>query len=116
MMLLPISLKANMIVPPIVTRKYCEPSRTRRKRIDKVQRATIIGLRKANLCVKEIATQTGSSRATIFRVLKSLKQPNVKHLKKMGRPSKTTEEIDKFIVETVEENRKLVPKLVQKAV
>ena len=34
----------------------------------------------------------------------------------MGRPSKTTEEIDKFIVDTVEENQKLVPKLVQKAV
>ena len=115
-MFLPISLTANMIVPPIVARKYCESTRTSRKRIDKVQRATIIALRNANLCVEEIATQTGSSRATIFRVLKSLKQPNVKHLKKMGRPSKTTEEIDKFIVDTVEENRKLVPKLVQKAV
>ena len=98
-MFLPISLTANRIVPPIVARKYCESTRTSRKRIDKVQRATIIALRNANLCVEEIATQTGSIRATIFRVLKSLKQPNVKHLKKMGRKLDT---VEKFVVDTVE--------------
>ena len=52
----------------------------------------------------------------MFRVMKSWKSgaiPNAQK-KKLGRPNKTTTEQDAFIVDAVENNRKMVPRLVQR--
>ena len=104
-----------MIVPPKCTARLAP-----RKRLSKAQTASIIALKEACVEVERIIQITDTSRATVFRVLHSMKQAvlPIPHTvnKCIGRPRKTTVEMDNFIVESVELNKKLMPKEVQKMV
>ena len=105
-----------MILPP----PKCAVRLVPRKRLSKAQTASIIALKEACVELERIIQITGTSRATVFRVLRSMKQtasptPHTAS-KSIGRPRKTTVEMDNFIVESVESNRKLLPKEVQKMV
>ena len=105
-----------MILPP----PKCAVRLVPRKRLSKAQTASIIALKEACVELERIIQIIGTSRATVFRVLRLMKQtasptPHTAN-KSIGRPRKTTVEMDIFIVESVESNRKLLPKEVQKMV
>ena len=108
---------ANMILPKSANQSNTSLGvrRSSRKKISVERRAALIALREAGVCIDEIQKQTGASRASIFRLARASKYPKSKN-KKAGRPKKTTEEMDNFIVDNVERNRKLLPKQVQKMV
>jgi transposase len=59
-----------------------------------------------------IAKQTGCSRATVFRTIRNEAFPK-SVLKKQGRPRKTSPEQDKWLIQAVEDNRKLVPRQIK---
>ena len=62
-----------------------------------------------------IVQETGVSRRSVFRLLaKSKLTENKVSDKKLGRPQKTTDVMDDFIIATVEANRKTSPKELQK--
>ena len=87
-----------------------------RPRINIMQRCSIVAYLKCGISVSSICQETGTSRATVFRIMKSWKSgaiPNAQ-TKQLGRPKKTTTEQDAFIVDAVENNRKMVPRLVQR--
>ena len=87
-----------------------------RPRINIMQRCSIVANLKCGISVSSICQETGTSRATVFRIMKSWKSgaiPNAQK-KQLGRPKKTTTEQDAFIVDAVENNRKMVPRLVQR--
>ena len=108
---------ANMILPKSANQSNTSLGvrRSSRKKMSVERRAALIALREAGVCIDEIQKQTGASRASIFRLARASKYPKSKN-KKAGRPKKTTEEMDNFIVDNVERNRKLLPKQVQKMV
>ena len=101
---------ANMILPKSANQSNTSLGvrRSSRKKISVERRAALIALREAGVCIDEIQKQTGASRASIFRLARASKYPKSKN-KKAGRPKKTTKEMDNFIVDNVERNRKLLP-------
>jgi len=89
----------------------------RSKNLSRAEIASVLVLKKAKVALKDIITLTGISRATVFRVLQASKpdgSPKKNGNKPVGRPRKTTVEMDNFIVSCVEDNRKIVPKQIQK--
>ena len=89
----------------------------RNKNLSRAEIASVLVLKKAKVALKDIITLTGISRATVFRVVKASRSdgsPKKNGNKPVGRPRKTTVEMDNFIVSCVEDNRKMVPKQIQK--
>ena len=95
----------------------------KKKNLSRAEIASVLVLKKANVALNDIVSLVGVSRATVFRVLKASRSgtssskngnSNLQSKKRVGRPRKTTVEMDDFIVKCVEDNRKLVPKQVQK--
>ena len=68
------------------------------------------------ISVDSISKETGVSQATVFRILKSWNLGAIPNppMKKPGHCKNTTAEQDAFIIDTVENNQKLVPRVVQK--
>ena len=110
-----VSTPANrMILPPEKSaRSKKVPTRKGTKNFSQVTRSIIAALAEAHVEFDQIIKQTGASRATVFRILRALKKNELK-TKKVGRQSKTTPEMDKFIIDSSESNRKLLPKELQK--
>ena len=106
-----IPIACNMILP----RKAHSASK---RRLSQAEVCSILVLRDAAIEVKKIMELTGVSQSTIYRLLKHSTQPPQTSFpaskKPVGRPRKTTEEMDKFILDTVNSNRKLVPRQIQK--
>ena len=95
----------------------------KKKNLSRAEIASVLVLKKANVALNDIVSLVKVSRATVFRVLKASRSgtssskngnSNLQSKKRVGRPRKTTVEMDDFIVKCVEDNRKLVPKQVQK--
>ena len=102
-----------MILPEKSARFQKVQNRKGRKKLSGTTRSIIAALAEAQVELNQIVKQTGASRATVFRILRALKTSQPK-TKKAGRRLKTTPEMDEFIVDSVQSNRKLLPKEVQK--
>jgi transposase len=84
-----------------------------KKRMQLSERLAIWTSYKAGCSVKTIAENVRVSERSVYRVIRSMQLTGSlfqRKTKKLGRPSKTTKEMDNFIVGEVENNRKLVPK------
>ena len=75
------------------------------------------GIRATNfsIVVPCSSSQASCTTLTVHRTLKQHREEEPwKDKVQLGKPRKTTPEEDKFIVDTVENNRKIVPREVQK--
>ena len=102
-----------MILPEKSARLQKVQNRKVIKKLSVTKRSFIVALAEAQVELNQIVKQTGASWATVFRILRALKTSQPK-TKKAGRRLKITPEMDKFIVDSVQSNRKLLPKAVQK--
>jgi transposase len=87
-----------------------------KKRMQLSERLAIWTSYKAGCSVKTIAENVRVSERSVYRVIRSMQLTGSlfqRKTKKLGRPSKTTKEMDNFIVGEVENNRKLLPKQIQ---
>lgn len=87
---------------------------TKKKKLSDTTKNAIVAMRRLGISCKAIANETGASRASVFRVVRSQITPLKKFLKKRGPKPKTTPEMDQFLVDCCEENRKLTPRELQK--
>jgi transposase len=88
------------------------PLKNKRTNCNKVVKTAILNARKAGMEIGTIVTLFGVSRATVFRIMRSFRltgkiEDNACY--RSGRKKKTSPEMDSFIVESVEENRKMIP-------
>ena len=102
-----------MILP--VKSKSCA-----KKKLTSVERATITAYLKAGLDPEAIVRQTDASLRTVYRVKESIRNEHISNRKAaptkktVGRPKKTTAEMDNWLIENADSNRKLLPKQLQK--
>lgn len=88
-----------------------------KKKLDTSQLATIAAFLVAGKDATFIAKECGVGRRTVYRVRRSLNSPeqdSASKKKKAGRPKKTTAEMDNFLIELADSNRKLLPKQLQR--
>ena len=105
---IPINRQSETMILPFKSR----PS-GRNNKLNPSQKATIAALLIAGKHPDFIVKECGVSRSTVYRVREGVKyteQNPSSNCKKAGRPKKTTEEMDNFLVELSGSNRKLMPK------
>jgi transposase len=76
----------------------------------KASRLAIIRAFKAGMTIKQASKVLGVSVSTVVRVRRQLFQKPTSAPQKVGRRPNTTPEMDKFIVDEYEKNRKIVPR------
>jgi transposase len=85
------------------------------KRLTVAQKAVIVALSEVEIKPHAIAQTVKCHVDTVYRTLnKHHKGGPLNNSVQLGRPRKTTPEQDTFIVDTVDKNRKIVPRQVQK--
>jgi transposase len=99
-----------MITSPSKLKSPAAPIRKRPPKLNAGQVHTILNSH-GYLSIKEICRIASCSKASVYRVL--FPKPK-KSRKRNGRPPKTTEEMDNFIVDSNEHRRLLLPKEIQK--
>jgi transposase len=88
------------------------PSLKKRTNCNKVIKSAILNARKAGMKIGSIVSSFGVSRATVFRIIRSFRltgkiEDNACY--RSGRKNKTSPEIDNYIINSVKEDRKLLP-------
>jgi transposase len=87
-----------------------------RKPISDAVRHSIIVLLQHNQCIKDICKIFGVSHSSVRRISKHPFKTKSSTTKTTGRPSKTSNEVDDFILSTSEKNRLLLPTEIKKMV